>query len=665
MPAFATLAALAEHLSARPVAVEVVDPGVPLSELGAGDVTAHNVWRTQPSVRKVVDFAARNIASTPLHLYRRDTDTDRSRVVDHPVAAALRAPRPRVPPMRFWHGVLVDWLVYDRWCVLKVPDDDGGLQLVRVPARRFKLAGDQLDRITAVKIRDTDGRYEEHDPAGFLYDAGYAHRGVSGTSPMVTLKDLLDEAKEAVAYRRQVWANGARVPLVLKRPAGAPDWAKDGGRDRFISSWRRYLRGGGREGGTPLLEDGMDVAKVDAFKPVDTADLEGRKLTDAETASAYHIAPELVGAREGNYSNIDAFRQSLWNVSLGPYIEMWAQVVNAQLAAELGDPLLYIEAHLDAKLRGSFEEEAQVLQSSVGAPYLTRNEARARRNLPALDGGDDLVTPLNVLVGGLASPRDTAPKARTDPPTRARTGPESKAARPDDLADYDREAKALADALTGYAERQAADLLARLDAKAAAKDAGAPDLYAVWGAEQADREAKLAALLLGHGLRLAAVGAWDVLDEWNPDADGWSAEVMTAWLVKAAAAHATEIETGGYAAVTAAVAAAAGDPDTPWKDAVRAAVTGWVSRAAVHAIGIGTEARNFGGHDAARASGLDTKTWKVRSSNPRPSHMVLNGQTVPIDDVFGNGARWPGDPNLDTDERASCKCSVTYARSDS
>ncbi|MDX2863445.1 phage portal protein, partial [Streptomyces scabiei] len=72
---------------------------------------------------------------------------------------------------------------------------------------------------------------------------------------------------------------------------------------------------------------------------------------------------------------------------------------------------LYIEANLEAKLRGSFTEQAALLQTAVGAPYMLRSEARAVQNLPHVDGTDELVTPLNVIVGGLASPRDTAPDA--------------------------------------------------------------------------------------------------------------------------------------------------------------------------------------------------------------------------------------------------------------
>ena len=87
--------------------------------------------------------------------------------------------------------------------------------------------------------------------------------------------------------------------------------------------------------------------------------------------------------------------------------------MNSQLVPRWnGGRPLYVEANIESKLRGSFEESARILQASTGAPWLTRNEARARANLPAIDGADELVTPLNVIEGGQASPQDSAP-----PPT--------------------------------------------------------------------------------------------------------------------------------------------------------------------------------------------------------------------------------------------------------
>jgi hypothetical protein len=51
------------------------------------------------------------------------------------------------------------------------------------------------------------------------------------------------------------------------------------------------------------------------------------------------------------------------------------------------------------------------------------------------------------------------------------------------------------------------------------------------------------------------------------------------------------------------------------------------------------------------------KTWVVTSSNPRASHALLNGETVPYGEAFSNGAQWPGDiDNLDVEDVANCHC---------
>ncbi|MEV6124855.1 phage portal protein [Streptomyces sp. NPDC052077] len=406
---FSDLGQLGGYLAAH--GIRVVDPGVPLSQY-ADTAAAARVWETQPSVRKVVDYIARQLCTIPWHVYERVSDTDRRRVTDHPLAQLLSQPAPMRSPARLWHATLVDWLIYDRWCQQLLPsaDTSSGFELRRKPARRFHILADDDDQADALHLISSTGRAETVPlPAPFLYDHGYATVGADGTSPMMTLRQILAEQAEAVEWRRSVWKNGARVPVVLERPVDAPAWSPLA-RSRFLAGFNAFMGRGSSAGGTPLLEDGMKLATVGAFKPVETQDIEGRRLTDAEVASAYHIAPELVGAREGTFSNIDAFRQMLFTISLGPYVTQWQDVLNSMLVPLVAPGTrLYVEANLEAKLRGSFTEQAALLQTAVGAPYMQRAEARAVQNLPYIEGTEELVVPLNVLVGGLASPRDTAP----------------------------------------------------------------------------------------------------------------------------------------------------------------------------------------------------------------------------------------------------------------
>lgn len=71
-----------------------------------------------------------------------------------------------------------------------------------------------------------------------------------------------------------------------------------------------------------------------------------------------------------------------------------------------------------------------------------------------------------------------------------------------------------------------------------------------------------------------------------------------------------------------------------------------------------TASTGFGVREAAQQSGEDlTKTW-VTGRNPRRSHARIDGETVAMNELFSNGARWPGDSRLDDKERSNCNCSM-------
>ncbi|WP_145498670.1 hypothetical protein [Streptomyces sp. CFMR 7] len=225
--------------------------------------------------------------------------------------------------------------------------------------------------------------------------------------------------------------------------------------------------------------------------------------------------------------------------------------------------------------------------------------------------------------------------------------------RPEDLGTFEAERDAYTAALTAWAQRQADGLLERADAK----DGGPPDFFDLWAAQSAERQAQLAALIQGYGFRLAQIGAWSVLGVWNPEADGWDPAVMEAWLAAAATSHAAEYEQAAYTAATSAVT-----DEGDWRDNLRSGLGSWVTAAAVRAVTSATEARSFGGHDAAGASGLTHKVWRTGGQNPRASHVRLNGDSVELGRTFSNGLRWPGDANGDAAETANCNCRLDYER---
>jgi HK97 family phage portal protein len=632
--------------------IPVADPGVPLPELHRARVEA--VWRTQPNVRKVVDFCARNIAGIPLHTFERVSDSDRRRVTDHVLSRTLGSPEPRVSPFRFWHAVLSDGLLYDKWAVIMEPRDDGGMGLVRVPAWRLKFDVDALGRVIRAwfwvgealtrQADDVDG-WRKLDLDLLMFDHGYAPKS-AGLSPLETLADVLAESAEAVTYRRQVWNNGARVPAWIERPAGAT-WSPEA-KERFGAGFRAAFTGDGpNAGGVPLLEDGMKLHSADAFKPQDTQDLEGRRLTAIEVAAAYHIAPELVGAQQGNYSNVREFRQMLYRDSLGPYIAAWEGAINAQLVPELaGDRSLYVEANVESKLRGAFEDQAQYLQSATGAPYMTRGEARSRLNLPEIDGADELVVPLNVLTGGQASPRDSGSQNLSARGAKSVTRASSDAPLKVKAKAREEDEATSSEVLRRFFKRQRKTVLSAIGGKAV-DEWWDEDR---WNGELADDLYALA-VTVSQGI------ATETLDALGVDPDVYSVARTRAFLRAVAESRAGAINSTTRDQIRSALA---GDLAEGAEGSTPAGVFDLAesTRADQGGRTLATTLASFATTEVGRQLGRPgvTKTWVVTSGNPRPSHASMNGETVGIDDLYSNGMAWPGDSAGGVDEVAGCSC---------
>lgn len=355
--------------------------------------TYAELWRTQPQVRKVVGFLARNVAQLGLHAFDRVSDTDRQRVTEHPLTDLLRKPNPFTTPYRFWEAVVSDMAIFDNAVVLKVRLPDQPMALVRLDPTRVQVLGDNPFAPTSYKVDKV-----EFKPENVIHFRGYSPLDIRwGVSPMDTLREMLAEDRQATLHREQLWRNGARMSGYLKRPLEAPPWT-DKGKDRFREGWRQQYTGtGANPGGTPILEDGMDYVAA-GTSPRDAQSVEWRKLTREEVASAFHIPLTLVGILDhATYSNVREQHKMLYQDTLGPTLEMIQQELELQLLPDFaGTETMYLEFNVDAKLKGNFEDQAQQLSSSVGGPYMTRNEARGRLNMPQIEDGDQLITPMNL-----------------------------------------------------------------------------------------------------------------------------------------------------------------------------------------------------------------------------------------------------------------------------
>lgn len=622
-------------------------PPVYSMRVGANDYRDYAaLWRAQPELRTVVDFLARNIAQLGIHTFRRVSDTDRLRLTDHPLAALLGKPNPSTTAYRLIDALVHDICIFDSGFWLKVRDDDGVTLAVRRirPGRINPIGADWLEP-EGYEIRGSRGSIEVPADQVVAFHGYNPNDDRLGSPPIESLRQVLSEEWAANVYREQLWKNGARMAGYISRPVDAPDWGTKG-RKRFHDEFQAtYAGDSALAGQTPILDDGMTFVPS-GVTPRDSQYIESRKLTREEVARTYHVPLPSVGILDhATFTNIKELHKQLYQDCLGPWFENIQQEIELQLLPDLPDVTgVYVEFNIAAKLNGSFEEQAAQLQSAIGGPFMAINEGRARLNLSSIEGGDELIRPLNVTVGDPA-PEPVVPPAEAPKMLRVL----GKARAPQAATDKATET------LSKFFTRQGAAVASALGAeKARGVKAAVGDVFDAnrWNGE-------LAADLLLLGQKMAVTAARSTMRAIGADPADFDPDVISGWL----AAYAAGVAKGINATTAGRLAEVFADATA---EAVLAAVkalfdTYQDSRATQIATTLTSAMSGFGTVEAGRHHGGDgaTKTW-VTGENPRPAHAALNGETVGIDAEFSDGSKWPGgsgDPDLDS----NCNCDVSIS----
>lgn len=595
------------------------------------------VWRTQPHLRTVVTFLARNVAQCAPQTFMRLGETDRQRLRDGAMAEVLKRPNASTTVYELIYGIVADLALYDVAYLHFAKDANApsGWALYRLPPDWVTPQGGDAFAYSSYMVQVNGGVSKVRLPAESVIDFhGWNPTDTRyGSSPVAALKAILAEQMMAVAHRQQVWQRGGRISSVITRPADKP-WAPEA-RESFRKDWNSKFTGDGSQGGgTPILEDGMTMSKLD-FNAHEQQFVEAAKLSLATVAGVYHTNPTMLGDNTGaNYSNVREFRKMLYGDTLGPIFSQLEDRFNTFLVPILDPrPGVYVEFNIAEKLQGNFEEQVTALSTSVGAPYMLRSEARARMNLPSIPDADTLVVPLNVLTGGQASPRDSAPP---------KGGPvQIKARAPQAYEDKH------ADVVRKFFRRQASVVKTALGVKAAG------DYWDEerWDSELSDDLFRLSVLVTGEVSKAT-------LDSIGFSPDEYDVDRTLAWLREASDRSAASINQTTKAAIDAALT-----EDDPSAAVSSVFDTAEGSRSTAIAVGAVTLLSGFASVEAVRqvAGDVATKTWVVTSKNPRPSHAAMNGETVALSENFSSGMAWPGDSSGGADEVANCTCELSIS----
>lgn len=357
-------------------------------------VTPDNAMRA-PAVAASVRLLTETVSTIPLDLFEGEGD-DRKRATDHPVHKLV-------------HDRPNDWLSSTDWRRRKM----NGLLLRGNQYNRITWGGDgvarQLDPLPKNGVRPFRGdnkiwyRVNERGQSYVLPAMEVLHfRGpfqegdeLEAQSPVQVGKELIAQSIAAASFIARFFQNGAVPKLALEIPGEVTD-------PETIKKLRERFeeRHKGLENAHKLAvtEMGMKLSPI-SVNNHDAEFLGIYKQSAQEIASRlYGIPPQLSGDIEKQTS----WGQGIEQMDIGyvkhvvrPYLVGIEQTLGLALLTEEDRQRYKFEFNVEGLLRGDFKSRMQGYGLMIQWGLATINEIRRRENMPAVEGGDVRLTPLN------------------------------------------------------------------------------------------------------------------------------------------------------------------------------------------------------------------------------------------------------------------------------
>lgn len=335
------------------------------------------------------------VGAMPIHVYKREDDDRKRRDSSHPWYATLHNTPNRWQTPIGYKSLVIGHLLLRGNHYSRVDPPQPEIDLPSpslVPLNPDRMDPPRQDRYgyLSYRYRYQDGRTVDYTQDQIVHFKILSGDGLTGLSPLSYARETLGLAQAQTTYAASLFGGGGFLKYYLKtsKRLGAE------GRKNFRDGWRD-LHGQPGKFEPPILEDDMDIHTL-GMSNDDAQFLESRKFSAYEICQFLGVPPHLVFLLDrATFSNIEHQGLEFLTIHLNPYLVR----IEQELQPWLGDGY-FAEFLRDAIVRGDLASRYAAYNVGLQAGFLTRNEVRIRENLDPVDGGDELLEPLNMAPAG-------------------------------------------------------------------------------------------------------------------------------------------------------------------------------------------------------------------------------------------------------------------------
>jgi HK97 family phage portal protein len=362
------------------------------------------------AVYTAVRILSGTIGSLPLHVYRRDSNDRREFATSHWAYALLRDSPNEYHTSIIWRELMMAHLLLWGNAYNRIEWIGNGSARNLYPLMPWDVTPRRLTSGAQVYDVQLAGGGKETLPSDeILHIPGLMYDGIKGVSVISKMRDSAGLAKAAEEFGSKFFANGARPGVVLE----VPGRMKEDAQKKLAQSVNEKFTGENAFRAM-VLEEGAKLHTVQM--PLQDAQfLETRKYQRSEILGWYGVPPHLGGDTERSTSwgtGIEQQDIGYAKHTITPWCVRIEQEINRKLFGRGSG--IYAKFNLDGLMRGDFKSRMDGYRIAVGAPFLTRNEARRLEDWNTITdkGMDEVITPMNMAVGAEPPTNEPAPTSQ-------------------------------------------------------------------------------------------------------------------------------------------------------------------------------------------------------------------------------------------------------------
>lgn len=340
---------------------------------------------------------ASTLSTLPFILNRKKSGNYGEPADDNPLYTVLGSkPNQQMSASTFWQVMLASLGLWGNGYAVKTTNSKGDVVILD-PLRPeyvipYKDADTGLIRYKYIKESEND----DFPADKILHLKDRTLDGLVGLSRIEFARNSLGLAAGAEGASAQVYRSGLRAGGFLK----SINFLKADQRALLKKSLDSFTGEGRDAGGLMVLEGGLDFEAL-SMKPADVELLASRAFSVEDICRWFGVPPVLIGHASAGQTmwgtGIEQILLGFLSLTLRPYVRSIEMEVGRSLIKPGDQASLYLTIDTDDLLGADSAARSALYSSYAQNGLMTRNEIRAKEDLPAMDGGDSLTVQSNLV----------------------------------------------------------------------------------------------------------------------------------------------------------------------------------------------------------------------------------------------------------------------------